>query len=138
MSHARVRKLFSAALATYAEQKGIKVSYDNVKEMFDDTTVDHIESHLIPADTFSDTLSGDHNSYIGMYQMTLVSKYGIGLLDPEELIEELQNIFQNNKMFTDADGFSVQVMSPIHSPEGKQAGVQWRVPCYFNYRADTN
>lgn len=136
MSHGLIRKTFSAALATYAAQKNIPVSYDNVKGMFD--TEDHIEAHLIPSDTFSDTLGGDHKAFIGMYQMTIVVQYNTGYLKVESIVEELQNIFQINKMFTDVSGFSVQVVSPIKTPEGKQVGVQWRVPCYFEYRSDTN
>jgi hypothetical protein len=135
MSHARIRKIFSALLADYAESKNIDVSFDNVTLTSDG---DRIESHLIPSDTFSDTLSGDHNAYIGMFQMTLVVQYNNGLLEVESMVEELQVIFKNNKVFTDSSGFSVQVISPIKTPEGRQSGVQWRVPCYFEYRADTN
>lgn len=138
MSHARVRKLFSAALAEYAVLKGIKVSYDNVKEKFDEDDDDHIETHLIPADTFTDTLGGDHKAFIGMYQMKIVTKYGTGYLKTEEIIEELQAIFKVFKEFTDDTGFSVQVISPIKTPEGKQNASQWAVPAYFEYRADTN
>lgn len=136
MSHARIRKLFSATLSEYAALKNIPVSYDNVKSLFD--SEDHIESHIIPADTFSDTLSGDHKAFIGMFQMTLVVQYNTGLLNAETMIDELQSIFGVNQMFTDTSGFSVQVISPIKYPEGKQSGTQWRVPCYFEYRADTN
>jgi L-rhamnose isomerase len=136
MSHARVRTLFSAALANFAQQKNMKVSYDNVSDGFDNE--DHIESHIIPADTFSETLSGDHKAFIGMFQMTIVTQYGTGYLKTESLVEELQTVFKLNEMFTDTTGFSVQVTSPIHTPEGKQVGGQWRVPCYLNYRADTN
>ena len=135
MSHARIRKLFSAALSEYATVNNIPLSFDNVKEQF---ITDHIESHLIPSDTFSDTLSGDHKAFVGMFQMMLVVQYNKGLLKPEQWVEDLQNIFQINKMFTDTTGFSVQVISPIKTHEGKQEGVQWRMPCYFEYRSDTN
>lgn len=135
MSHARVRKIFSALLADYSEQKNIPVSFDNVSATLSN---DHIETHLIPSDTFSDTLGGDHKAFIGMFQMTLVVQYNTGLLKAETITEELQNIFLVNKMFTDTSGFSVQVTSPIKTTEGKQTGVQWRIPCWFDYRADTN
>lgn len=138
MSHARVRTLFSAALAEYAELKGIKVSWDNVKEQFDADDADHIETHLIPADTFTDTLGGDHKAFIGLYQMKIVTKYGTGYLKTEEIIEDLQNVFKVYKEFTDTNGFAVQVISPIKTPEGKQNASQWAVPAYFEYRADTN
>lgn len=139
MSHARVRTLFSAALANYAQQKGLEVSYDNVKIEFVGDT--YIRSHIIPSDTFSDTLSGDHKGYTGMFQMTIVTKYGTGLLTMESIANDLQNIFLVNKMFTDGKvpiPFNVQVTSPLIVPEGKQSGVAWESPCYFEYRADTN
>lgn len=136
MSHGRIRTIFSALLAEYSVQKNIPVSFDNVKSQFD--SVDHIETHLIPSDTFSDTLGGDHKAFIGMYQMTLVVQYNTGYLKAEQMVEELQDIFAVNEMFTDTSGFSVQVISPIKTPEGKQVGLQWRVPCYFEYRSDTN
>lgn len=135
MSQGRIRKIFSAKVAEYSVLKNILVSYDNVKHKFD---ANHIETHLIPSDTFSDTLGGDHKAFLGMYQMTIVVQYNSGLLVAEEIIEDLQNIFKINQMFTDESGFSVQVISPIKVPEGKQFGAQWRVPCYFEYRADTN
>lgn len=136
MSHARVRNLFSAALAAYASTKGSKVSYDNVKTEF--TSDVHIKSHLMPADTFSDTLSGDHKGFIGLYQMTVVTKMGIGTLPADQVAEDLQTIFEINKRFVDANGFAVQVTTPLHTHEGKQVDGEWVVPCYFNYRADTN
>lgn len=136
MSHARVRRLFAAALTSYASGKGYTVSHDNVKARFKGAT--HIRSHLIPVDTFSDTLSGDHNGFIGMYQMTVVTKFGTGVLDSELVLEELQQVFKNNRRFVDDTGFAVQVVSPIKSPEGKQIEGEWVVPCYFNYRSDTN
>lgn len=137
MSHGKSRILFTAALADWCDINGIDYSVDNVyHESVEDEN--HIRSHLIPADTYSDTLGGDIITYIGMFQMSIYTKFGTGLLDNEIIIEALRNVFKLNRRFTDADGFSVQVTSPIHAPEGKQIGGQWVVPCYFDYRADTN
>lgn len=135
MSHARIRKIFSALLANYGVQKNIPVYFDNVVGT---VTGDHLEAHLIPADTFSGTLSGDHKAFIGMFQITIVVQYNTGLLKAEQIVDELQAIFGINQMFTDTSGFAVQVVSPIKTPEGKQDGVQWRAPTRFDYRADTN
>ena len=136
MSHGRIRKIFSALVSEYATQNNIPVAYDNVS--FKAVDVDYIETHLIQSDTFSDTLSGDHKAFIGIWQMTLVVQYNTGLLKAEQICEDLQGIFELYKTFTDTSGFSVQVVSPIKIPEGKQVGVQWRIPCYFEYRSDTN
>lgn len=140
MSHGRVRRLFSSALAQWSADRTqpIPISYDNVKSKFEGDAEDHIETHLIPADTFSDTLGGDHKAFIGLFQMKIVMTYGSGLITTEDVVEELQNLFKINQVFTDDTGFTVQVISPIVVPEGKQIGGQWNVPCYFSYRADTN
>lgn len=136
MSHARVRNLFSAALAAYASTKGSKVSYDNVLTTF--TSDVHIRSHLMPVDTFSDTLSGDHKGFTGLYQMTVVTKTGIGTLSADSVTDDLQAIFEINRRFVDSNGFAVQVTTPLHTHEGKQIDGEWVLPCYFSYRADTN
>lgn len=137
MSNGRIRTIFSAALGAWAVAEGIKVSYDNVNVTL--MNEDNIKTHLIPVDTFSDTLSGDHIGYLGIFQMTITTKYGSGLLKTERIIEEWQRqLFPVTKIFTDDSGFNVQVIGPVTAVEGKQIGSQWVVPCYFNYRADTN
>jgi hypothetical protein len=141
MSHGRIRKLFSDKLLEYVTStdspKPLSYSFDNIKKNGPESA-DYIEAHIIPSDTFSDTLGGDHTAFIGMYQMTIVVQYNTGYVKVEKIVEHLQNAFKINKVFTDASGFSVQVISPIKTAEGKQSGIQWRVPCYFEYRSDTN
>lgn len=137
MSHGRIRIMLSAALGDWCDQNGIDYSVDNVyHESVED--LNHIRSHTIPADTYSDTLGGDIITYVGMFQMSIHTKFGTGLLDQEAIITGLQEVFKLNRRFTDSGGFTVQVTSPLHTPEGKQNGGQWVVPTYFDYRADTN
>lgn len=138
MSHARIRTIFSAVLVDHFKGTGMNISFDNVKERFDDDDENHIETHIIPADTFSDTLSGDHKAFIGIFQMKVVTEYGRGCISNENIVEGIQTAFPVNAIFPDLSGFSVQVTSPIKAQQGKQIGSQWVVPCYFDYRADTN
>lgn len=136
MSHARVRSLFNTALIAYATPKTIRVATDNVK--FTPTTNEtYIVAHLIPADTSTNTLGGDHKGYLGLYQIKVVTATGVSTSVADNIVQELQAVFQVDKLFT-KDGFTVQVTSPIHSPEGKAQEGSWVVPCYFEYRADTN
>ena len=137
MSHARVRNLFQTALAAYAATKGIRVAFDNVQ--FTPTTNEtYLVSHLMPASTNSRTLSGDHKAFVGVYQITIVSPSGRATSKSDEISAELQQEFTVYKRYTDSTGFTVQVMSPLHTPEGKVQNGGWIVPCYFDYRADTN
>jgi hypothetical protein len=146
MSHARIRKLFSDALLTYAEPTDIPVYLDNVTKCVRKKRIEtdpaeqkpdeYIATHLIPADTFSDTLSGDHTGYIGMFQMTIVTKYGTGCTRAEDIIDGLQDTFKINKVYTADNGFTVQVTSPIKTNDGQQKGIQWVQHAYFEYRSD--
>ena len=137
MSHARVRNLFQTALKAYADNKGLRVAFDNVQ--FTPTTNEtYLVSHLMPASTNSRTLSGDHKAFVGVYQITIVSPSGRATSKSDEISAELQQEFTVYKRYTDSTGFTVQVMSPLHTPEGKVQNGGWIVPCYFDYRADTN
>lgn len=136
MSHSRVRALFNTALIAYATPKNIRVATDNVK-FTPNTNETYIVAHLIPADTYTNTLGGDHKAFIGLYQMKVVTGTGVSTSVSDNITQDLQAVFLVDKLFT-KDGFTVQVVSPIHSPEGKAQDGSWVVPCYFEYRADTN
>lgn len=137
MSHARVRNLFQTALAAYAATKGIRVAFDNVQ--FTPTTNEtYLVSHLMPASTNSRTLSGDHKAFVGVYQVSVVTPSGKATNTSDEVLKELQNLFPIYGRYTDLTGFTVQIMSPLQCPEGKVQNGGWIVPCYFDYRADTN
>ena len=137
MSHARVRNLFQTTLKTYADAKNIRVAFDNVQ--FTPTTNEtYLVSHLMPASTNSGTLSGDHKAFVGVYQVSVVTVSGRATSQSDQISAELQQEFTVYKRYTDSTGFTVQVMTPLHVPEGKVQNGGWIVPCYFNYRADTN
>lgn len=137
MSHARVRNLFQTALKTYADGKGIRVAFDNV-QFTPRANETYLVSHLLPADTSSNTLSGDHERILGLYQITIVTASGSATKASDDVAQELKQEFKVFKRYTDSSGFTVCVMSPLHTPEGKVQNGGWIVPCYFNYRADTN
>lgn len=137
MSHSKVRAIFATLLTEYALTKDIRVSYDNVK--FDPTVNElYLQTHLIPVDTPTLTLGGDHKEYLGIYQVKIISGSGSATGIADSIIDDLQNLFPVYKLFKDLSGFTVQVYSPVHSAEGKAQDGRWTVPCYFEYRADTN
>lgn len=147
MSHDTARFLFSAALSQWATANNVWVDYDNVKTVNpDDPTgppvTPRIASHIIPADTYSDTLSGDHECYIGMFQMSIYTKFATGTLENERLVKELKSIFKNNRRFISGKGtpseITVQVVSPLRVNQGKQEGAEWVVHTDFEYRSDIN
>ena len=137
MSHSAVRNLFATIVAQYAATKGIRVSYDNFK-IKPEANETYLETHLIPADTTTETLGGDHKKFIGLYQIKVVGGSGVATAQTDAIVNELQTIFPIYSLHTNVDGFTVQVLSPVKSPEGKVQDGKWSIPCYFEYRADTN
>lgn len=143
MSHARIRNILNYEMSLFAEINNLRVSFDNVSftPNVDET---YIQCHLIPADTQTRTLGGDHKEYIGLYQMKVITASGDGSGNADEIVEKLQTKFPVYALFKEdiVPGelfpFSVQVLSPIHSPEGKDQSGSWVVPCSFEYRADIN
>lgn len=137
MSQARVRNLFQTALKQYADTKGIRVAYDNV-QFTPKTNEVYLVSHLLPSSTATETMSGDHKRFLGVYQITVVTPSGAATARADEIATDLQEIFTIFKRYTDSTGFTVTVMTPLNVPEGKVQNGGWIVPCYFNYRGDIN
>lgn len=137
MSQARVRNLFQTALKQYADAKGLRVAFDNV-QMTPRANEVYLVSHLLPSSTATQTLNGDHKRFLGVYQIAVVTPSGTATAKADEIATELQDIFTIFKRYTDSTGFTVTVMTPLNVPEGKVQNGGWIVPCYFNYRADTN
>lgn len=136
MSHARIRRIFDTRLAAFALSKQIRVSYDNVPfEPESDET--YLVANLMPAATDCDTLSGDHNLYVGLYKIKVVTGSGMATGDVEELADGLKALFPTYALYKDGS-FQVQSMTPLHIPEGRAQAGSWVVPCHFDYRADTN
>lgn len=137
MSTKRIRALFEAELINFCAQNNLTASFDN-KVFEPPMGSPYIRSHIIPAPTLDNSLGGDIITYLGVFQVNVYINEDEGSWDSDDIIEGLQERFQLNKIFTDAQEFSVQVISPMTTPEGRDDGGKWVVPCYFNYRADTN
>jgi len=136
MSHARVRGLLNKELGAYATLKSYVPKWDNVVAKPTDSVV--LEAHLIPTLVGSASLSGDLEEFFGIYQITVVTKFGSGDGTSDTIISELHKIFKANTVFTAVDGFCVQVTTPLNPVEGRTDGSGfWRVPCWFEYRAET-
>lgn len=137
MSTKRIRSLFETALIEFCTANNITASFDN-KVYEPPMDAAHVRSHIIPAPTLDNSLGGDIITYLGVFQINVYTLEDEASWDSDDIITGLQQKFQLNKLFTDADGFSVQVISPITTPEGRIDGARWVVPCSFRYRADSN
>lgn len=137
--------LFQAALSQWSTSTGIKVYYDNTfnRELLTGMTTPRVEAHIIPADNFSNTLSGDHEAFIGMYQFRVVTELLKGTLPADKIVRSLKELYKHNKRFIGRDTggvsrYEVQITSPMIVPEAFQEDTLWVVRPYFEYRADIN
>lgn len=136
MSHSKVRQVFETSLAAFALSKGYGVVFDNTT--FEHTADDiSLISTLIAADTFSDSLSGDHKAYTGIFQITICASLGLGAGYAEDVLEEIQSLYPLYARFGDSV-FKVVVMTPVHRLTARAENSMFYLPVRFEYRADTN
>ena len=135
MSHAIIRRLFETALADADLE--LDIAYENT-EYIPTTNKAYLTVALMPYDTFTDTLKGsDHTAFVGLFQIKVVVPEHSGVDDADTIIRQLRGVFTTDTVFY-KDSFWVQVVSPISAQTGRVQNSNWVVPCYFEYRADTN
>lgn len=153
MSNAKIRTLFTEQLKTTLKQPNGMLKFPMLKDGTDNKnaagqpikmTVSHCIVHLIPAPAYSQTLSGDHTAYTGIYQITLKAM-SISGGDYNDILEDMtdtvKSAFPINSRLSTTDGFTVQVISPLKTTEARRIseGMDWwQLHAYFDYRADTN
>lgn len=134
MSNRLIRQLYEQRLATWAAAKPIPVAWDNVK--FTPPAGPYIRASLLPADTTSIDLAGEHRGYLGLFQLSVHVPLGSGAGAAEALADELAALFPM-MLRLDSGAFWVQVTSPPSSYPGLTGDTHYMVPVRFKYRADT-
>lgn len=139
MSHAKVRNIFQSLLAEETKVggslEGMRLAYDNVK-FVPKTNELYLALHLMPVDTFSDTLNArDHTGILGLFQVKVIDGSASATGVSDDVVAALNDIFIADKVY--GEGFKVQIITPLKVSEGKAQDGRWSVPCYFEYRADT-
>lgn len=134
MSQKTIRKLYEQRLATWAAAKPISVAWQNAP--FTPPAGAYLRAFLLPADTDSQDLAGDHRAYTGVFQVSIVAPAGQGSAAAETLAEELAALFPNNLPLSNGE-FGVQIVSPCSAGPAIQDGNRYTVPVWFRYRADT-
>lgn len=138
MSHELIKRLYESELEKFAKTKTpqIPISYFNVKfdPVVDET---YIRSHITPVLSETITLSGDHEMFIGIYQMAIIVKFGIGTALANNLAAELKEIFKVNRVI-EGNGLKVQQITPLRVEDAFLDDTVLILPTSFNYRCDTN
>lgn len=149
MSVSKIRRLYNAELITKLRTPEGKLKWPTVFNgmQLPSNSDAYLVAHIVPSPTASDTLSGDHTCYTGIYQITVRvtgtvdDEFVVDMNDQmDEIIDYLADSFKINTRLIGTSGFVVQQVSPLKVSEAhKNPNDQWwEAYAYFNYRADTN
>ena len=133
MSQARVRNAFESRLAAWAASKALPVVWQNVGA--GNMTGDHLRAYLLPAQTLSMDLAGEHRGYRGVFQVSIFTRPNIGANRAESLARELDDLFPVALRMLSA-GLTVQVMTPMASRPAIQETDWYSVPVDCRYGAE--
>lgn len=133
MSQARVRNAFESRLAAWAASKALPVVWQNVGA--GNMTGDHLRAYLLPAQTLSMDLAGEHRGYRGVFQVSIFTRPNIGVNRAESLARELDDLFPVALRMLSA-GLTVQVMTPMASRPSIVETDWYSVPVDCRYGAE--
>ncbi len=135
MSNKTIRKLIENRLKVWAAARNpvVKVAYENAP--FTIPPELYVRGFLLPAETASDDLAGDHRRYQGLYQVSIYAPINTGPGAAESVADEIASLFPAFDVMTDT-GFKVQVVSPVSNGRPDQSGDRYMLPVSFRYRAD--
>lgn len=136
MSHRIIRSLFEQRLAAWAVERNLRVAYQGVNFAPEDSET-YLAAFILPAGTDSETLSGDHRAYTGVFQINAVTPVGSGTGAAEGLVEEIAELFPVYLRLK-RDDFEVMVLTPVEPGPPVTGDTTLTVSASFQYRCDTN
>lgn len=132
MSQQRIRAAFESRLATWAASKALPVVWQNVGA--GNMTGEHLRAFLLPANTTSLDLAGQHRGYRGLFQVSIYTAPGVGSGRAELLARELDELFPVALRMLRA-GITVQVMTPMAQRPAQQETDWFHLPVDCRYAA---
>lgn len=135
MSNKIIRAALESRLNTWAAARvpALPVAFEDVP--FTPSGGTYLQAFLLPGTTDSPDLEGAMRSYVGLFQVNIVTKAGIGRGTAEGIADELAALFPNNLLLVQS-GVSVYVRSPCSYPVAIQNDTTSTLPVSFRYRAD--
>ena len=138
MSHAIIASIYEAKLIAWsaARSEKLKIVFENTAytPMAGET---HLRAFMIPGDTASNTLGGDHRLFTGVFQVSVIAPAGTGKAKTNPIVDELAALFPLYARDTKG-AVTVITMSPVDAGPGITGDSTYTVPVSFSYRADTN
>lgn len=132
MSHALVRSLLESRLSTWAAGQSLTVAWQNVHS---DAKPTYLRAFLLPAETQSDDLKGDHRAYRGIFQINIVAKPGEGPGATEAIGALIEAHFPNNLVMTSGTTRVLLVTPMSYGPPQSDTDT-YTQPMFAQYRCD--
>ncbi|MFA5595940.1 MAG: phage tail terminator-like protein [Pusillimonas sp.] len=136
MSKRQIRAAFESRLSawTKAQTPVVPVAWENTP--FTPTTYPFLRAFIVPDDTDSLDLAGDHRLYTGLFQISVIGEVGKGAAQAERIAESIAELFPLNLRMAVTDGV-VLVYSPMsEGPAMPDSGI-FTLPVWCRYRMDT-
>lgn len=135
MTTARIRYAFEAPLKTWAAARSpaLPLVLQNVAAAM--PTVAHLRGFLLPANTVSQDLAGEHRGYRGVYQISIFGKPGIGPGWADGVVAALDDLFPASEVLTRA-GLTIYIARPVSAAPALTEPDWYHVPVTIGYQAE--
>lgn len=137
MSTNAVRAALEARLATWAAARSpvLRIAWQNTP--FTPASGEtYLQPFLLPAETDSADLKGDHRAYRGVFQVSITAPINAGVGAALGVAAELNTLFPVNGRYTSA-GVTTQIIGPASAGPAIQEPDRLTIPVSIPYRADT-
>ena len=138
MSHAIIASIYEAKLIAWnaARPEKLKIVFENTAYT-PAAGETYLRAFMIPGDTASNTLGGDHRLFTGVFQVSIIAPAGTGKTKTNQVAAELVSLFPLYTRDTKGE-ITVVTMSPVDLGPGITGDSTYTVPVSFSYRCDTN
>lgn len=138
MSHNIIAAAYESRLLAWAKARVPKLKVVVENETYTPATGEtYLRAFTLPALVASNTLSGDHRLYTGVFQVNVVAPSGKYRTEASGIVDELAALFPLN-LRIERGGLVVQIMTPVSPGPGIPDGNTFTIPASFQYRSDTN
>lgn len=136
MSLPLIRSLLETRLKAWAAAHvpPLAIAWQNVA--FTPPAGMYLRSFILPGQTDSLDLSGEHSAYVGVHQVSVVCPAGVGQGAGERLAQEIVDLYPLNLPLT-RDGFEVKVFTKPFTGSAIPDEDVYVLPVSYSYRADT-
>jgi hypothetical protein len=135
VSHATVRAILEGRLNTWATGTALRVAWENVP--FSPAQGEtYVRAFMLPAETVSQDLKGDHRRYLGVFQVSIVTPINSGPGAALALVDSLNTQFPMNGRYT-SGAVTVQIVGPASPAPAIQEESNFVIPVSIRYRCDT-